>query len=196
MRNSQASLRRTSSIIAGLLLLSACTTTDGEPLRAIDERVDLERFMGDWYVIASIPIDFWFASEAGAHNGVETYALRDDGRIQTTYAFRKDGFDGEKKQFTPVAWVHDTATNAEWRMQFLWPFRSAYLIVHLDEEYQQTIIGVPDRSHVWIMSRTPVLSDARYAELIDIVAGLGFDTGRIERVPQRWPDPDAGREAP
>ena len=167
--------------------IAGCATTDVPPLQAIDREVDLERFMGDWYVIASIPIDFFFASEAGAYNGVERYELRDDGRIQTTYTFRQDGFDGEEKQFSPVAWVHNTETNAEWRMQFLWPFRSAYLIVYLDDEYRNTIIGVPNRSNVWIMSRTPEVSDARYAELVDIVAELGHDTSLLQRVPQSWP---------
>ncbi|HEY5622689.1 MAG TPA: lipocalin family protein, partial [Gammaproteobacteria bacterium] len=172
--------------IALLALAGGCAMSSTEPLRAIDRKVDLERFMGDWYVIASIPIDFWFASEAGAHNGVETYALREDGRIQTTYTFRQDGFDGEEKQFNPVGWVHNTETNAEWRMQFLWPFRSAYLIAYLDEDYQHTIIGVPERSHVWIMSRTPDVSDSDYDRLVAIVADLGHDTNLLQRVPQRW----------
>lgn len=182
--------RRQSLLLVTTLLplLGACATSDGPPLRAIDQRVDLERFMGDWYVLASIPIDNWFASEAGAHNGVESYALREDGKIQTTYTFRRGGFDGERERFTPVGWVHDHETNAEWRMQFVWPLRSPYLIVYLDPEYQQTIIGVPDRSHVWILSRTAQVSDERYAELVGVVARLGPDTTRLQRVPQRWPE--------
>ena len=147
--------------------------------------------MGDWYVIASIPIDFFFASEAGAHNGVESYALRDDGKIATTYTFRRDSFDGEEVQFTPVGWVHNTKTNAEWRMQFLWPFRSAYLIAYLDEDYQNTIIGVPNRRYVWIMSRRPDISEEAYQSLVDRVANLGYDTDLLERVPQQWPAPSA-----
>lgn len=157
------------------------------PLEAIDQPVDLQRFMGDWYVIGSIPIDFWFASEAGAHNGVETYELRDDGKIQTTYTFKQDSFDGEEKQFNPVAWVHNTDTNAEWRMQFLWPFRSAYLIAYLDENYEHTVIGVPNRSNVWIMSRRHDLSESEYAGLLEIVTGLGYDDSLVQRVPQQWP---------
>ena len=50
--------------------------TDQEPLAGIERRVDLNRFMGDWYVVASIPIDLWFASEANAYNGIETYELK------------------------------------------------------------------------------------------------------------------------
>jgi apolipoprotein D and lipocalin family protein len=166
--------------------VSTCAMSDLAQLQAIDRPVDLQRFMGDWYVLGSIPIDFWFASEAGAHNGVESYALRDDGKIQTTYTFRRDGFNGEEIQFNPVAWVDNTETNAEWRMQFLWPFRSAYLIAYLDDDYQHTVIGVPNRSNVWIMSRRPDISEDGYASLLDIVAELGHDISLVQRVPQQW----------
>ncbi len=172
-----------------VLLLGACaTTSDISRLEAINRSVDLQRFMGDWYVIGSIPIDMWFASEAGAHNGLESYVLRDDGKIQTTYTFRKDGFDGERTQFNPLAWVYNTDTNAEWRMQFLWPFRSAYLIAYRDDDYQNTVIGVPDRSYVWIMSRQHDLSDEKYARLIDVVTELGYDASLVQRIPQQWPE--------
>ena len=169
-------------------LVSTCAMSDSPRLEAINRPIDLQRFMGDWYVVGSIPIDMWFASEAGAHNGLESYVLRDDGKIQTTYTFRKDGFDGERMQFNPLAWVYNTDTNAEWRMQFLWPFRSAYLIACLDDDYQNTVIGVPDRSYVWIMSRQHDLSDEKYARLIDVVTELGYDASLVQRIPQQWPE--------
>jgi apolipoprotein D and lipocalin family protein len=170
-------------------LSGACATTDMQPLQAIDRPIELQRFMGDWYVLASIPIDFWIASEAGAHNGIESYELRDDGKIATTYTFLKDGFDGPEKTFSPVAWVKNTATNTEWRMQFLWPFRSAYLIAYLDDDYQRTIIGVPNRDYAWIMSRSPNISSEDYANLIAEAGRLGYATEKIQRVPQKWPAP-------
>jgi apolipoprotein D and lipocalin family protein len=72
-------------------------------------------------------------------------------------------------------------------MQFLWPFKAAYLIVYLDDNYKKTIIGVPTRKYVWIMSRDPDVSDAKYQELLDRVAAAGYDTERVQRVPQQWP---------
>ncbi len=67
------------------------------PLAAVPY-VDLERFMGDWYVIASIPTFV----EKGAHNAVEKYALNADGRIQTTFIFRKNTLDGASKEHNPT----------------------------------------------------------------------------------------------
>jgi apolipoprotein D and lipocalin family protein len=157
------------------------------PLEAMDRKVDLERFMGDWYVIGFIPVTIPFFSEEGAHNGLESYRLTDEGVIETTYTFRKGAFDGPEKRLTPKGWVHNEETNAEWRMQFLRPFKAAYLIVYLDEGYQRTIIGVPNRKYVWIMSRHPGLSDADYQALLDYVARVGYDSEKVQRMPQRWP---------
>ena len=183
------SIRRLNRLVALLSLasLSACATNDLPPLQALDRKVDLERFMGNWYVIGFIPISFLFFSEEGAHNGLESYRLTDEGVIETTYTFRQGAFDGPEKRLTPKGWVHDQETNAEWRMQFLWPFKAAYLIVYLDEDYQKTIIGVPDRKYVWIMSRDPNLSGADYQQMLDHVAALGYDVERVQRVPQQWP---------
>lgn len=166
-----------------LVFFFGCSMTDQEPLAGIDRRVDLNRFMGDWYVVASIPIDLWFVSEANAYNGIETYELTDDGRILTTYTFNDGSFSGEVVQFNPVAWVDNLETNAEWKMQFMWPFRSTYLIAYLDENYQETIIGVPSRKYVWIMTRTANIGEANLERLIGIARDLGHDTDRIRIIP-------------
>ncbi len=193
MTRTTAFFRRSGRITAALtafLIMTACSSTDA--LRATDKKMDLNRFMGDWYVVGSIPIDLFFASEAGAHNAVESYELNDDGSINTTYRFRKDGFDGPVKSFNPTGFVHNTETNTEWRMQFLWPFKSAYLIVHVDDDYSETIIGVPNRKYIWIMTRSPDISDAQYQNLLDIAAETGHDLSKIVRIPHRWPEEAGG----
>ena len=186
VRASAGWLKRLAALLC-LAIVGGCASPSVPPLEAIDRKVDLERFMGDWYVIGFIPVTIPFFSEEGAHNAVESYRLTDEGVIETTYTFRKGAFDGPEKRMTPKGWVHDEETNAEWRMQFLWPFKAAYLIVYLDEDYQRTIIGVPDRKYVWIMSRDPDVSDADYQELLDYVARVGHDTEKVQRVPQHWP---------
>ncbi|MSR09676.1 MAG: hypothetical protein EXR82_09185 [Gammaproteobacteria bacterium] len=174
------------------LLLSACATNGLPPLRGMTGTVDLPRFMGPWYVIASIPIHVPLLpmfSEKGAHNGIETYTLQPDGTIATTYTFRRDSFDGPEQVFTPQARVANPPVNSEWKMKFGWYVPEAdYLILYLDPEYQRTVIGVPDRKYVWIMSRTPTMPVAEYRQLLDSLRNSGYDTDRIELVPQRWPD--------
>lgn len=175
-------------LVACSLFFSSGCSTNMNPLKATDTPIELDRFMGDWYVIGSIPIDYFFASEAGAHNAIESYTLLDNGKIDTRYRFRKDAFDGPLKSFNPTATVFNTGTNTEWRMQFIWPLSSAYLIAHIEDDYSRTIIGVPDRSYIWIMSRTPDIDAAEYQRLLDIAAELGYNTALIERIPQQWPE--------
>jgi len=147
--------------------------------------VDLDRFMGDWYVVGGLLTSF----EKGAHHAIENYELDEKGRIQTTFTFHKDSFDGPVKTFTPVGFVHNKETNAEWRMQFLWPFRARYLIIYLDEEYQATAISSGNRKYLWIMSRTPQMPDRTYQEIIQLATDLEFAVDEIVTVPQPTPAP-------
>jgi len=161
------------------LMLAACSSSPAIP---VAERVDLERFMGDWYVIANIPT----APERGAHNAVESYRLEQDGTIATTFTFRDGSFDGPEKVMRPRGFVRDSTSNAVWGMQFVWPVKAEYLIAHVDPQYTETIIARSRRDYVWIMARTPQIPERDYARLVQQVAELGYDTSRLERVPQRW----------
>jgi apolipoprotein D and lipocalin family protein len=148
-------------------------------------RLDLDRYMGDWYVIAAIPT--WM--ERDVWNAVESYSLRADGRIQTDYRHRRGGFDGPLKTYRPVGTVRPGTGNAVWGMQFLWPFQAEYVVAWLDDEYRTAIVGRSRRDYVWIMARAPTLDEAQYRQLSARVAAMGYDTVRLRRVPQRWPEP-------
>ena len=172
--------RKQALLVVASLTLAACAGS-GPEMETVDY-VDLERFMGDWYVIANIPTFL----EKGAHNAVETYEMNDDGTISTKFTFRDGSFDGEKKEYNPKGFVRDTGSNAIWGMRFIWPIKADYRVVYLDEDYSQTIIGRQKRDFVWIMAREPDISDSDYAMLLGVVESLGYDTSKVERVPQRW----------
>jgi apolipoprotein D and lipocalin family protein len=146
-------------------------------------QVDLPRFMGDWYVIANIPTFI----EKGAHNAMESYRLADDGTIETTFTFRKDSFEGERKRYTPRGYVLDKQSNAVWGMQFLWPIKADYRIIHLSADYSQTVIGRQKRDYVWIMARSPSIPEADYERIVAALTAQGYDVTRLQKVPQRWP---------
>ena len=174
-------MKRGSALLAasGALLLAACQSP--APLQAVDH-VDLERFMGDWYVIASIPTFL----EKGAHNAVESYRLDEDSTIATTFTFRQDGFDGALKTYRPRGFVRDTESNAVWGMQFVWPFKGDYRVIYLDEDYTTTVIGREKRDYVWLMARAPQLSPEDYRYAVTVIDEAGYDTALLQRVPQRW----------
>jgi apolipoprotein D and lipocalin family protein len=153
------------------------------PLKTV-AKVDIKKFMGDWYVIASIPT--WI--EKGAHNAVESYRLDEDGTIATTFTFRKDGFDGPLKTYKPRGFILDKTSNAVWGMQFVWPIKAEYLITYLNDNYTRTIIARNKRDYVWIMARIPTIPEEEYSGLIAELVAQGYDTLRLQKVPQRWLD--------
>ncbi|WP_367344809.1 lipocalin family protein [Stenotrophomonas bentonitica] len=172
------SLRSLLPLFAAGMLLSGC----GGNTRPIPPvaHVDVPRFMGDWYVIAHIPS----RPEREAFDAVESYALRPDGRIQTTFSFRKGSFQAPVKQMHPIGTVKEGTGGAEWGMQFVWPIKAEYVIVYLDDDYQQTIVGRSKRDYVWLMSRSPQMSDADYQKAMTRIAALGYDLSQVRRVPQ------------
>ena len=164
------------------LVGSGCATQPEREAIRTESFVDVDRFMGDWYVIASIPTFI----EKEAYNAVESYELDDDGTIKTTFSFRKGGFDGKQKQYNPRGFVLDTESNATWGMRFVWPIKSDYRIVYVNDDYSQTIVGRNKRDFVWIMARTPSISEEDFAELEQMIREQGYDTSKLKRVPQQW----------
>lgn len=164
-----------------LLVLSGCATANKRPPIQNAVHVELERFMGPWYVIANIPTFL----EKNAYNAVESYALNKDGSIATTFMFNKGGFSGKKKKYTPRGFVRDKKSNAVWGMRFIWPFKGDYRIVYLDKDYNLTVIGREKRDYVWIMARKPVIPEKDYQRMVDLVASQGYDVSKIRKVPQQ-----------
>jgi apolipoprotein D and lipocalin family protein len=166
-------------LVAISLLLGGCATP--APIRTV-EHVDLERFMGDWYVIANIPTFV----EQGAHNAVESYRLEDDGTIATTFTFRDGGFDGKPREYNPRGFIRDRDSNAVWDMQFIWPFKAEYRIIYLAPDYSRTIIGRSKRDYVWVMARRPEVPPRDLEEMLAFLERQGYDRSLVEMVPQRW----------
>ena len=71
-------------------------------------------------------------------------------------------------------------------MRFIWPIKADYRIVYLDDDYTQTIIARQKRDFIWIMARTPEISQDDYRRLVQFAGSIGYDTAKIERVPQQW----------
>ena len=141
--------------------------------------------MGDWYVIGHIPN----ALERGKVGTLDRYRLRADGKIDNSYLFRKGSLDAPLEEWKGIAWVKNHQTNAEWRVQFLWPFRVPFLVVELDPDYQWAAIGYPDRKLGWVLSRSPVMSDATYQHVLSRLEAKGYDVTKFAKVPQRTDSP-------
>jgi apolipoprotein D and lipocalin family protein len=160
-------------------LWGGCRSASLQPLPL--PQLDLARYMGDWYVIANIPTPF----EKNVFNAIESYALNEDGSVTATFTYNEGGFEGKKKTFKPKAYVRDDGSNAAWGMQF-GPIRAEYLIAYVNPDYTQTVVARSNRDFVWIMARTPEISETDYDRLVEQIGKWGYDTEKLQRIPQHW----------
>ncbi len=164
-------------LILGILLLASCTSNP-EPNQELAPRVDIEKFMGVWYVHGYAPT----AIDKGAWNGTETYERLPNGKIQTTYKFRKGSSDGKPKTYRPVGTIVNTKTNAEWRMRFFGIINAAYYILYVDTKHDYTVIGHPNKRYAWIMSREPQIDEEVYSRLRGELVSREYDLSNFERM--------------
>jgi apolipoprotein D and lipocalin family protein len=179
-------------ILAALSAGCAASTTKREGLPPLEtvERVELSRYLGTWYEIASYPQRF----QAGCTATTATYTLRDDGQISVLNRCRKGGLDGELDEAKGRARVVDEVTNAKLEVSFFRPFWGDYWIIDLDEEgYQYAVVGHPGRDYLWILSRKPQLDPATYDAILERLTEQRYDTTRLVKTLQ--PVPAAGDAA-
>lgn len=168
-------------MILGLAAFSALPggATEAPPLETV-AFVDLDRYLGTWYEIASYPA--WFQKSCTAVTA--EYALRDAGMISVINSCRKHTLEGKPKQVKGRAKVVDTASNAKLKVSFFWPFWGAYWIIELDPDYQWAVVGVPNRKYLWILSRTPQMGDETYQAILSRLSSNGYDQNRLNRTLQ------------
>jgi apolipoprotein D and lipocalin family protein len=179
MRNRSRSVLLLGTLAFVAVGLSACKSVTLKPYTL--PPVDVNKFMGDWYVIANIPTPF----VKNAYNAVQNYELQADGTVATTFTYREGGFDGKLKTLKPRGYINDDPSHASWGLQF-GPILAEYLIAYVSPDYSEAIIARTSRDFVWIMARTPTIPDAEYDQLVDKITAWGYDTEKLEKVPQRW----------
>jgi len=163
-----------------------------KPLEALDQPIELSRFMGRWYVQCNIPTYF----DRDTANNVEDYALDEaTGKIQVTFTYSDKDNSAKTSQVLQRASVENefkTRWSLAVKLGFYWPLNIPYLIVDCAEDYSSTIIGVPDRSYVWVMTRVAKPEPEVVDALVKKVEKLGFDVTKLNFVRQ---DCKAGDEA-
>ena len=166
--------------IFGLVVLGCAGTTKSKPPLTVVESVDLQRYLGKWYEIASYPA--WF--QKGCTGSTAEYSLLSDGKIQVVNRCRKDNLDGPLKESKGKAEVVDTATNAKLKVWFFWPFKGNYWIIELNPDYQWAVVGEPSRKYLWILSRTPIMDEAVYQGILERLPQKGYDPAKLRKTAQ------------
>ncbi|MFN7131194.1 MAG: lipocalin family protein [Myxococcales bacterium] len=159
------------------LLLTASCASDAPPLPTV-EAVDLSRYEGTWFEIASIPV----RQQRGCYRTTATYRLNDDGTVSVVNRCLK----GEEAE---VAVARGTATavpgtnGSQLEVSFFGPFKGDYYVIALAPDYRYAMVGTPERDHLWILSREPTLDDGTFTALRQRAEELGFDTRQLTRTP-------------
>lgn len=162
------------SLMVGLY---ACKTA---PLETVPQ-VDIEKYMGTWYEISSIPQRF----QRGCYCTMAEYRLNKDKRyVEVLNSCRKYSAAGTIDTAKGKAFVADTETNAKLKVQFFWPFKGKYWILALAPDYSYTMVGHPNRQYLWILNRMPQMEEKQYKELVELAAAKGFDTQLLQRTDQ------------
>jgi apolipoprotein D and lipocalin family protein len=167
-------------LLAALLTTTLACQSASPPLAVVDD-VDLDRYLGRWYEIASFPQRF----QKGCVATTAKYSRREDGRIRVENECRDETFEGKVRRVEGVAWVTDpSGSPAKLQVQFFWPFRGDYWVIELDPEYRHAVVGHPSREYLWILSRTRTLDPAVYADLLARIESHGYDLERLNQTPQ------------
>jgi len=167
---------RRAFVIAGLIL--GCAAAPQPQLQVVPS-VDLSRYVGRWYEIASIPT--WF--QKGCVGSTAEYSLRPDGDIDVVNQCRREP-GGALDTARGKAWVTDPATNAKLKVQFFWPFRGDYWIIDLGRDYDYAVVGHPSRDYLWILSRRPLMDAEMYARILERLRQKGYDVERLLKTRQ------------
>ncbi len=144
-----------------------------KPLQTVPD-VNLESYSGLWYEIAAFPQIF----ERGCKCTTAEYQLTGKNYISIINKCQKP-----KKidKIAGKAFVVKGSGNAKLKVQFFWPFKGDYWIIELDKDYKWAAVGNKSRKYLWILSRTSAINDDLYNEILNKLAGKGFDVSKLIR---------------
>ncbi len=170
---------RNTLLASATFFFAACTTGSKSTPVAVT-KVDLDRYMGRWYVISHIP----YFLERDKVASYDTYERRPDGKLTNNFTFRKKTIDGPEKTWEGVARIIDPVSNATWKVSFVWPFSVTYKIFSLDPDYRWAVVGTNKGDLLWVLARERQLPAETYTTILNDLKTLGLPSDKLQFVPQ------------
>jgi apolipoprotein D and lipocalin family protein len=137
--------------------------------------VDLNKYSGIWYEIASYPQQF----QKGCNCTTAEYTLSEKGYVIVENRCNKDSIKGKQSYIKGKAFIEKNSGNAKLKVQFFWPFKGKYWIIDLADDYSYAVVSHPNRKHLWILSRTPVMPEKTYQAILSRLREKNFDLGKL-----------------
>lgn len=157
------------------IICMAYTITQAQPLQTVPY-VDLKRYAGKWYEIASYPQRF----QKGCHCTTAEYTLSEKNYVIVENRCNRDSINGKQSYIKGKAFVDKNSGNAKLKVQFFWPFKGKYWIIDLADDYSYAVVSHPDRKYLWILSRTSRMDDGIYHQILARLVQKGFDLTHLQ----------------
>ena len=147
--------------------------------------VDVERYMGVWYEIATTPS---FQQRSCSNTQASYEFNEEEGWVDVVNTCYVGGPEGRPQRIQGRAELVDLDTQAKLSVIFFGQ-RAPYWVVALDgteadEPYQWAVVSVPGGQTMWILSRTPTITDAIRSEINLHLQERGFAIDRLIDTPQ------------
>jgi apolipoprotein D and lipocalin family protein len=165
------------ALLAAAIYVSSAAALAQTPVASVPS-VDLARYSGKWFEIASFPMFFQRNCVADA---TAEYAAAADGALTVQNRCRTEsGFD----EATGKATVVEGYGNSRLKVSFFWPFKADYWVVGLDPDYRWAVVGNPNRKYLWVLSRTPQLAPKLMEAALASASAQGFDLTQLRTTVQ------------
>jgi apolipoprotein D and lipocalin family protein len=155
------------------------TAMKAQPLQTVPN-VDLTKYVGKWFEIASFPQRF----QKNCHCTTAEYTATDKGYVIVENTCNKGSIDGKQSYIKGKAFVVENTGNAKLKVQFFWPFKGDYWIIDLADDYSYAVVSNPNKKYLWILSRTSKMDAAVYQQIIARLKEKGFDLTNLKMTEQ------------
>ena len=162
-----------------ILLMMKTSPMSSQTLQTVPN-VDLKRYAGKWHEIASYPQRF----QKGCHCTTAEYTLSDKGYVIVENRCNRDSVNGKQSYIKGKAFVDANTGNAKLKVQFFWPFKGKYWIIDLADDYSYAVVSHPNKKYLWILSRTPIMNEDVYQQILFRLKEKGFDLTKLQKTIQ------------
>lgn len=162
------------SILPLFLLSNFCTMSQNPP--TVTASVDIQKYCGKWYEIASFPMSF----QKDCFCVTADYTLTDKGYVKVFNSCRKGSVTGKVKSIIGKAFPVKGTNNVKLKVQFFWPFRADYWVIDKADDYSWAVVSGPSRKYLWILARSPKMNPETYQLITGRLRQNGFDLARLK----------------
>ena len=164
------------SILLVIISLTGCAVKN--PPQTMSN-VNIQRYLGTWYEIASLPAPF----QRNCYCTTAQYHLV-QGKFSITNSCRKGSVSGELDVAHASAKVIPNTGNSQLKVTFFWPFSGPYWILYVSPNYQTAVVGTPDRKYLWLLARQKTISEKAFNQLKNIAIERGYHLKNLNKTKQ------------